>query len=251
MEKAIDFQDLTFTYRGGDHPALDHLKAAVPSGQWLVVMGEEGAGKSSLCLSLNGLIPRFFKGDYQGRVLVHGREAGLSKVAHLSRTVGLVLQDFEAQLFSSTVELEMAFGPENHGLPRTEIANRIGKYLGQVGLTGKEKREPASLSGGEMQRLAIGSILAMEPKILALDEPTTDLDPEGRREVYSLARQWRDRGHTVVLVDQDPEEVMEADRVWLLQGGKILADGRPPDLLTNAALCRRAGLRAPALPELF
>ncbi|MBI5586353.1 MAG: energy-coupling factor ABC transporter ATP-binding protein [Deltaproteobacteria bacterium] len=251
MEPAIVFQDLSFTYKGGDRPALDRLQATVPAGQWLAVMGEEGAGKSSLCLTLNGLIPRFFKGDYRGRVLVNGGEVSGRKVAEMSRTVGLVLQDFEAQLFSSSVELEMAFGPENHGRSALEIASRIRQYLALVGLTGKERREPASLSGGEKQRLALGSILAMEPEILVLDEPTTDLDPAGRREVYGLARSWRDRGHTLVLVDQDPEEVVEADRVWLLKEGKIMADGRPRDLFRDPALCRRAGLRPPALAELF
>jgi energy-coupling factor transport system ATP-binding protein len=251
MDKAVDLQDLSFTYRGGDRPALDHLKAAVPSGQWIAVMGAEGAGKSSLCLCLNGLIPGFFKGDYRGRVLVDGKEAAKTKVARLSRTVGLVLQDFEAQLFSSTVELEMAFGPENHGHPRAEIASRIRRYLDLVALTGKERREPASLSGGEKQRLAIASILAMEPRILVLDEPTTDLDPAGRREVYGLIRRWRDRGHALVLVDQDPEEVLEADRVWLLEEGRLVADGRPGDLFRDPAWCRRTGLRPPALAELF
>jgi energy-coupling factor transport system ATP-binding protein len=251
MDKAVDLQDLSFTYRGGTRPALDHLKAAVPSGQWIAVMGAEGAGKSSLCLCLNGLIPGFFKGDYRGRVLVDGKEAAKTKVAHLSRTVGLVLQDFEAQLFSSTVELEMAFGPENHGHPRAEIASRLRRYLDLVGLTGKERREPASLSGGEKQRLAIASILAMEPRILLLDEPTTDLDPAARREVYGLIRRWRDRGHALFLVDQDPEEVLEADRVWLLEEGRLVADGSPGDLFRDPALCRRTGLRPPALAELF
>ena len=251
MEPAVAFQDLTFTYKGGNRPALDHLQAAVPSGQWIAVMGQEGAGKSSFCLTINGLIPRFFKGDYQGRVLVKGKEAAKSKVALMSRTVGLVLQDFESQLFSSTVELEMAFGPENHGRSSSEIASRIRRYLPLVGLSGKERREPASLSGGEKQRLAIGSILAMEPEILALDEPTTDLDPAGRQDVYRLVRRWREQGHTVILVDQDPEEVLEADQIWLLKEGRILAAGSPGDLFRNPALCRQAGLHPPALGELF
>ena len=251
MDPAVAFHDLTFTYRGGERPALSGIRGTVTAGQWITVMGEEGAGRSTLCFTLNGLIPHFFRGAYQGRVLVQGREVAREKVAKLSRLVGLVLQDFEAQLFSSTVELEMAFGPENQGHSRPEIASRINKYLALIGLAGKERREPATLSGGEKQRLAIGSVLAMEPDILVMDEPTTDLDPVGREGVYALARHWREQGQTLVLVDQDPEAVIEADRIWLLQEGKLMAQGPPKELFRDSALCRRAGLRPVALLELF
>jgi len=158
------------------------VQGYVEDGTFILVMGHGGSGKSTLCCSLNGLVPNFFKGSYQGRVLVKGQEVARKKVADMSRLVGLVLQDFEAQLFSTNVELEMAFGPENHCLPRPEIKRRIDRYLFFVGLERLRRREPATLSGGQKQRLAIGSVLALEPEILAMDEPTTDLDPKvGKR----------------------------------------------------------------------
>ena len=179
MTVAISIKDLSFAYHSNRLPAIHHLQAQIEDGTFVVLMGHSGAGKSTLCYSLNGLVPKFFRGEYQGRVLVNGKEVTLNKVSDLSRLVGLVFQDFEAQLFSTNVELEMAFGPENHCLPRSEIEQRIQRYLSFVGLEGLRHREPSSLSGGQKQRLAIGSVLALEPKILVMDEPTTDLDPQG------------------------------------------------------------------------
>ena len=192
MVAAVSIEDLSFTYRESERPALQNLQGLIEEGTFIVVMGHGGAGKSSLCCTLNSLIPNFFRGKYQGRVLVKGEEVARHKVAEMSRIVGLVLQDFEAQLFSTNVELEMAFGPENHCLPRPEIERRIQHYLSFVGLEKMRRREPATLSGGQKQRLAIGSVLALEPKVLVMDEPTTDLDPQGREEVLSVARSIRE-----------------------------------------------------------
>ena len=143
MGIAISIEDLSFTYRGGESPALKKVQGHVEDGTFILVMGHGGSGKSTLCCSLNGLVPNFFKGSYQGRVLVKGQEVAGKKVADMSRLVGLVLQDFEAQLFSTNVELEMAFGPENHCLPRPEIKRRIDRYLSFVGLERLRRREPA------------------------------------------------------------------------------------------------------------
>ena len=192
-----------------------------------MVMGQGGAGKSTLCCALNGLVPGFFRGRVQGRVVVKGREVARHKVAEMSRVVGLVLQDFEAQLFSTNVELEMAFGPENQCLARPEIKRRVDHYLEFVGLEKLRRREPASLSGGQKQRLAIGSILAMEPEVLVMDEPTTDLDPVGRQEVLSVAGDLRKTGRVLLIVDHEPEAAEYADQVWLMKDGQIVARGRP------------------------
>lgn len=186
MSTAISIEDLTFTYRDGEIPALRSIQGSVTDGTFVVVMGHGGSGKSTLCCSLNGLVPGFFRGEYHGRVLVKNQVVAQHKVTEMSHLVGLVLQDFEAQLFSTNVELEMAFGPENHCLPRPEIERRIQRYLTFVGLEKLRLREPATLSGGQKQRLAIGSVLALEPEIVVMDEPTTDLDPRGREEVLSI-----------------------------------------------------------------
>lgn len=251
MGTAISIEDLSFTYRGGPHPALKHIQADVSEGTFIVVMGHGGSGKSTLSCCLNGLVPGFFRGEYHGRVLIKGKEAGRLKVTEMSHFVGLVLQDFEAQLFSTNVELEMAFGPENHCLPRAEIERRIVRYLAFVGLEKLRHREPATLSGGQKQRLAIGSVLALEPQILVLDEPTTDLDPQGREEVLSLAGNLQGEGRTLLVVDHEPETAAKADQVWLMREGEVVNQGPPSEILKNGPLLDFCGVKSHPLVELF
>jgi energy-coupling factor transport system ATP-binding protein len=169
----------------------------------------------------------------------------------MSRLVGLVLQDFEAQLFSTNVELEMAFGPENHGLPREEIARRIQRYLAFVGLEEARRRDPSTLSGGQKQRLAIGSVLALEPAVLVMDEPTTDLDPQGREEVLSLADTLQEKGQTLLIVDHEPETAARAEQVWLMRQGQIVSHGSPGEILADVPLMESCGVKPHPLVELF
>ena len=251
MSVAISIEDLTFTYRENERPALQNIQGLIEDGTFIVVMGHGGAGKSSLCCTLNGLIPNFFRGKYQGRVLVKGEEVARHKVAEMSRIVGLVLQDFEAQLFSTNVELEMAFGPENHCLPRSEIERRIQRYLSFVGLEKMRQREPATLSGGQKQRLAIGSVLALEPKVLVMDEPTTDLDPQGREEVLSVAKSIREEGRLLLIVDHEPETAASADQVWLMREGRLVAKGSPAEILVDVSALESCGIKPPPMLELF
>lgn len=251
MGVAISIQDLSFTYAETTRPALRHVNGEVEEGTYVVVMGHEGAGKSTLCCSLNALVPRFFRGEYSGRVLVHGIEVARARVAEMSRRVGLVLQDFEAQLFSTSVELEVAFGPENLRLPRDEIERRVDRYLRFVGLAEMRRREPASLSGGQKQRLAIASVLALEPPVLVMDEPTTDLDPIGREEVLSVADLLRQERRTLLVVDHDPETAVGADQVWLMREGEVVAQGPPRKVLTDLALLESCGVQPPPTVALF
>lgn len=251
MGVAISIQDLSFTYAETPRPALRHVDGEVEEGTFVVVMGHEGAGKSTLCCTLNALVPRFFRGNYSGRVVVDGVEVGKARVAEMSRRVGLVLQDFEAQLFSTSVELEVAFGPENLCLPRDEIERRIDRYLRFVGLLEMRRREPASLSGGQKQRLAIASVLALEPPILVMDEPTTDLDPIGREEVISVADTLRQQRRTLLVVDHDPETAVDADQVWLMREGEVVAKGPPRRVLTDLPLLESCGVQPPPTVALF
>ncbi|HID87837.1 MAG TPA: ABC transporter ATP-binding protein, partial [Anaerolineae bacterium] len=248
---AISIEDLSFAYRGSEQKALAGINLELRDGQFAVIMGHGGAGKSTLCYCLNALIPKFFKGSYEGRVLVKGIEAGTSKVYDMSRLVGLVFQDFESQLFSTNVELEVAFGPENYGVPREEIRRRVDRYLTFVRLAELRNREPASLSGGQKQRLAIASVLAMEPEILVMDEPTTDLDPIGRDEVLSVAEELERQGRTLLIVDHEPETAQGADLVFLMKEGHLVRQGPPREVLTDVPLVLDCGVMPPQVVELF
>ncbi len=251
MGIAISIEDLTFTYRGNEQPALRDIWGQVEDGTFVVVMGHGGAGKSTLCCSLNALVPKFFRGEYQGRVLIKGEEVARRRVSEMSYHVGLVLQDFEAQLFSTNVELEMAFGPENHCLPRGEIERRIQRYLSFVRLERFRSREPATLSGGQKQRLAIASVLALEPGILVMDEATTDLDPFGRLEVLSAAKRFREEGRNLLMVDHEPETAAAADQVWLMRDGRVVSQGPPSEILVDVNLMKSCGIKTLPMVELF
>jgi energy-coupling factor transport system ATP-binding protein len=251
MGISIYFDDLSFTYSRAKNPALRNINAEIEEGKFVFIMGHEGAGKSTICYSLNGIVPRMFRGNYLGRVLIDGEEVSKKKIPEMSKIVGLVLQDFEAQLFSTNVELEMAFGPENHCLPRSEIERRIHNYLNFVGLANFRHREPSSLSGGQKQRLAIGSILALEPKILAMDEPTTDLDPKGRMEILSVADIIRQQEKTLLIVDHESEGAIDADEVWLMKEGQLVAKGPPDNILTDLEKMELCGIRPPSILKLF
>jgi energy-coupling factor transporter ATP-binding protein EcfA2 len=251
MNLAISIEDLTFTYQGNERPALQNIQGEIEEGTFLAVMGHGGAGKSTLCCGLNALVPKFFRGKYQGRVLVRGQEVARHRVSEMSRLVGLVLQDFEAQLFSTNVELEMAFGPENHCLPRQEIERRIQRYLSFVRLEKLRNREPATLSGGQKQRLAIGSVLALEPRILVMDEPTTDLDPLGRQEVLSVAKSIREEGRMLLIVDHEPETAVTADQVWLMRDGRVVSQGLASEVLVDGSTMESCGIKPLPMVELF
>src|SRR5918997_126715 len=186
MKPEVSIEGLGYRYRGQQKPALDGVDLEVAEGEFVVVMGPSGAGKSTLCVSLNGLIPHFFRGRMEGEVRVGGRSTREGRVGEFAQEVGLVFQDFEAQLFSTNVALEVAFGPENFAVERDEMVRRVESVLRQVRLEGFEDRTPATLSGGQKQRLAIASVLAIEPRILCLDEPTTDLDPIGKLGVFEI-----------------------------------------------------------------
>jgi len=238
----IEIESLNFRYRSASDDALQNINLAVDDGEFVVVMGPNEAGKSTLCLTLNGLIPHLVRGSLSGRVETCG----------LDTHIGLVLQDFESQLFSTEVELEVAFGPENLGLPIEEIRERITRSLELTALTGLRGRQPATLSGGQKQLLAVASVLSLEPDILCFDEPTTDLDPENKRRIFSLARRlFEQRRQTLIVVEHETEEALSADRIVLMSAGRIVAEGPPDELLRNTALLEECRVMPLQLAELF
>jgi energy-coupling factor transport system ATP-binding protein len=240
---AVSIRDLSYRYRGQKEPALDGVDLEVAEGEFVVVMGPSGAGKSTLCVSLNGLIPHFFRGRMEGEVLIEGRSTREGRVGEFADEVGLVFQDFEAQLFSTNVALEVAFGPENFQVEREEMVRRVESVLERVRLQGFEDRTPATLSGGQKQRLAIASVLAIEPRILCLDEPTTDLDPIGKLGVFEIAEELKERNDvTLIVVEHETEETLDADRIVVLRDGKIVADRPAREILRDVELLEESSV---------
>ncbi len=251
-EPAVSIEDLSYRYRGQEKPALDGVDLEVAEGEFVVVMGPSGAGKSTLCTALNGLIPHFFRGRMEGEVRVRGRSTREGRVGEFAQEVGLVFQDFEAQLFSTNVALEVAFGPENFSVDREEMGRRVESVLERVRLEGFEGRQPATLSGGQKQRLAIASVLAMEPRILCLDEPTTDLDPIGKLGVFEIAGELKDRDDvTLIVVEHETEETLEADRIVVVRDGKVVADRPAREVLRDVGLLRESRIMPLGVTRFF
>jgi energy-coupling factor transport system ATP-binding protein len=243
MEPAVSIEGLGYHYRAQQKPALKGVDLEVAAGEFVVVMGPSGAGKSTLCVALNGLIPHFFRGKMEGEVRVGGRSTREGKVGEFAQEVGLVFQDFEAQLFSTNVALEVAFGPENFRVERDEMVRRVESVLGQVRLEGFDDRTPSTLSGGQKQRLAIASVLAIEPRILCLDEPTTDLDPIGKLGIFEIAEDLKDREDvTLIVVEHETEETIDADRIVVLRDGEIVADRPAREVLRDVKLLEESSI---------
>lgn len=239
-----------FSYADTGPRRLDGLTFRVAAGERVAVMGATGAGKTTLMASLNGLIPHHIEGDATGELRICGRPVGSSRISDLVRDVGLVMQDAEAQITGATVLEDATVGPANLGLPRDDVMARARAALRAVGLEGLESRAASQLSGGQQQRLAMAGVLAMRPRILALDEPTSELDPAGARDVIDVIDGLsRDAGTTVLLATHDGELACRwADRLLVLESGRLAYDGPPAPFLTDAARVARAGLRQPDAP---
>jgi energy-coupling factor transporter ATP-binding protein EcfA2 len=248
---AVRISNLSFSYRGAAELALDDLTLDIKPGEFVVIMGPSGAGKSTLCQTFNGLIPHLTRGQMHGTVQISGNSTLESTVGAMARHVGMVFQDFEAQLFSTNVMLEVAFAPENFGMERAEIRRRVVKSLDEVHLTGFEKRQPATLSGGQKQRLAIASVLASSPSVICLDEPTTDLDPVGKQEVFEIANKLCSQNVTLVVVEHETPEALMATRVILMCDGRVLEDGPAEQVLRKVELFRRIRAMPLQIPDLF
>jgi energy-coupling factor transport system ATP-binding protein len=245
--QAVALEDVSFTYRDTGRPALAGVSLAVAAGEMIGVMGASGAGKSTLAKCLNRIVPEFEGGTFAGVVRIGGRPLDGARVCEVAPRVGMVFQDFEAQLFSTNVAHEVAFVMEQIGMTRGEMVRRIQPALAAVGLAGFEHRDPTSLSGGEKQRLAIASVLALSPAVIVLDEPTTDLDPEGKAEVFALIRSLRRQGLSLIVIEHEAEVLRGADRLILLREGAICAEGAPHDLMTRIELLEECGVHPPDL----
>ncbi|MEM2489568.1 MAG: ABC transporter ATP-binding protein, partial [Candidatus Korarchaeum sp.] len=219
MPRVIELEDVTFTYPDGT-VALKNLSFSLDKGEVVAVVGENGAGKTTLCYLLSGVIPHIYGGTIRGRVSVAGVQPKDLPMRELSKKVSIVLQDPDSQIFSPTVFMEVAFGPSNLGLSKEEILESVKWALEVTGLSGLENRSPDELSGGQKQRLVLASVLAMRSEVLVLDEPTSQLDPVGVREVMGTLRELKERGATMVITTHQTEEIAEiADKVIVLKDG--------------------------------
>ena len=247
----MEVRDLWWKYRGGGDYVLRGVNLSVREREFLVIMGRSGAGKTTLLLALNGVIPKRLPGEFRGAISLLGRDTSSLDVAEIANYVATVFEDPEIQFVMSTVEDEIVLGLEALGLSEDEIRERIEWSLELVGLGRKFlERNPYQLSGGEKQRVAIASALARRPRILLLDEPTSDLDPKGKKEVVDAIRRLREElDITVVMVEHDPDLVYEfADRVVVLARGKVVASGDPADVLGDPSL-RGEGVFPPQVLE--
>ncbi len=250
-----------FTYRyppvtDGEAPvtALDGINLDVAAGEFLGITGTTASGKSTLCLALNGLVPHATGGIISGDVVVDGWNTKQVKVPRMATRIGLVFQDPESNLVGLSVEDEVAFGPENLGVPAVEIAERVEWALRIVGMAAARHRSANQLSGGQKQRVAIAAVLAMRPDVLVLDEPAAQLDPVGKLEVAAAIealRREQGRRLTVVMVEQDAELLAQfADRILVLDAGRIVAEGTPREVFTRVQELETWGVAVPQISEL-
>ena len=236
----ISLQHVTYTYPGTISPALRDVSLAIPAGQFCALIGANGAGKSTLAYTLAGFVPHFYHGKLTGEVTLAGKPTRLTPLSELVLSAGLIFQNPFNQISGTkfTVREEIAFGLENLGMPRPEMQVRVAATMALLGIEDLADRSPLALSGGQMQRVAIASVLAMRPKVLVLDEPTSQLDPIGSREVFSAVRAlMAQENMTVVMIEHKLEWVaVFADRVVALAEGMIVADGTAAEILTDERL---------------
>jgi len=235
----IEVKDLKYRYPDTTKLALDGISFSVEEGEFIGLIGRNTAGKSTLCYALSGLVPHFFKGAYGGSVMIAGLDVRTTDVSEVTAAAGLVFENPFSQITGSrfTVYEEIAFGLENMGLPRDEIIKRIEESLDLLDIRKVKDKNPFDLSGGQMQRVAIAGVVAMKPKVLILDEPTSQLDPQGSEEVFKVVENLAKEGITIIMAEQKMEKIAQyADRVLLLDDAKLIAYDTPEAIFFTRGL---------------
>ena len=252
METAIQVKDASFFYNKTEGEAsirvFEHLDLTIAQGTFVVILGHNGCGKSTLAKHFNAiLLPNL------GEVMVYGMDTrDENETIHVRKTVGMVFQNPDNQIVANVVEEDVAFALENLGVPPAEIRERVDAALKAVGMYEYRKHAPHLLSGGQKQRVAIAGVLAMRPKCVVLDEPTAMLDPVGRNEVVDTIHELNDKfGVTVVLITHHMREAIDADRVVVMNDGKIIADDTPKKVFSQVSLLRDVGLTVPETTDLM
>lgn len=254
----IEAIDLSYTYRRSAIPALIKIDFKIFGGELVVITGHTGCGKSTLSRVMNGLIPHFYKGNMEGKMYVCGHDVRETPLKELCKIVGRTFQNAESQLLASSVKRELAFGLENYGVPREEMVERISQISDLMGLSSLLDKAPYELSGGEMQRVALASILVMDPKVIVLDEPFGNLDWRGRKALFLNLLSLRNEGgygnsgklarkKTIVVFDHQIDPVIRiADRVIIMARGRIIQNGDPRTVFSNVD-----AINMPRIVQLF
>ncbi|MGV8084188.1 MAG: energy-coupling factor ABC transporter ATP-binding protein [Coriobacteriia bacterium] len=247
----ISIDKLTFTYRGSAEPALRDIDLRIEPGDFVGIIGASGAGKSTLLSAINGLIPHYLRGDFYGAVTVGGLDTFDATLTAISHTVGTMFQDTESQFVATCVEDEVLYGLENFGVPREEIPGRVAEALDLLGISALRERDIEDLSGGQKQKVALASVIALRPQVLLLDEPTGELDPASTHQVFALLdRLNREYGITVVVVEQKlPVLARHARTLALLDRGRLRAIGPAEEVLREGDLLGELGLERSGVAE--
>ena len=249
----IEIKDFTFTYRESAEPVVRDINLSIPAGSFVGITGAAGCGKSTLTYAMNGIIPHCYPGDFFGSVTVDGIDTCEASLTDISRIVGSVCQDIDSQIVTSIVEDEMLYGLENFGVSHDEIDVRVEEALADMGISDLRDRVIASLSGGQKQKVAIASILALKPKVLMLDEPTAELDPASSLQVFQLlARYAHEHGTTVVVVEQKIALLSEfADMLVIIDEGTIRFADTPTNVLAHSDELLEIGVNCPRATTLM
>lgn len=248
MSSVIKIENLHYTYPGNDAESLKGVSLEIERGSFVAVLGHNGSGKSTLAKHLNAiLLPT------EGKVLIDGIDtADENNLLKIRSTVGMVFQNPDNQIVANVVEDDVAFAPENLGVEPAEIRERVDNALKAVDMYEFRLHAPHLLSGGQKQRVAIAGVIAMQPEVIVLDEPTAMLDPKGRREVIdTVTKLCREKGITIVLITHHMSECIDADRLIVMSNGDVVADGTPQDVFSQVELMHSEGLAVPATTELM
>jgi energy-coupling factor transporter ATPase len=231
----IETKNLTYTYPSGTKPSISDISIKVEKGEFVLITGPSGCGKTTLCRCFNGLIPHFYQGELKGEVSVAEMDTTTHQTHEMAKHVGLVFQNPENQLFALSIEKDVAFGLENLGVPREEIRKRVDWALKQTDIYDLRERSPHEVSGGQQQRIAIAAVLAMQPAIIVLDEPTSFLDPLSAEKIFEVIRELNKKlGITVVLVEHRLDLTAKyADHIIIMDEGKVCFDGNPREILST------------------
>jgi energy-coupling factor transporter ATPase len=248
----IEAKNLTYTYPGGTKPSINGVSLKVEKGEFVLITGPSGCGKTTLCRCFNGLIPHFYQGELKGEITVAGMDVTKHETHDMAKNVGLVFQNPENQLFALSVEKDVAFGLENLGVPREEMQKRVEWALKLTDIYDLRERSPHEVSGGQQQRVAIAAVLAMQPDIIVLDEPTSFLDPLSAEKIFEVIHDLNKRlGITVVLVEHRLDLTAKyADHIIIMDEGAVCFDGNPREIL-NTEETRLIGVGIPKATFLY